>query len=157
MRVKGEIMSINNVVIEGRVGSDPSHHIFGNGGQVCSFSFAHNQYWTDKNGETKSKAVWIRVKAFDKLAEVFRDKCPKGQRIILTGSLDLNSWNDKETGKSNGQVELLAKNVRFLNSMSSSNTEEGGDDPMTEPTNLKDNKSLAEQGYQKFDVSHIPF
>lgn len=150
-------MSINTVMIEGRVGGEPRHHIFGNGGQVCSFSLAHNQYWTDKKGETKTKVVWIEVKAFDKLAEFLRDKCSKGQRVILTGSLDFSSWTDKDTGKNNSRVELLVKNVRFLNSTSSSISKENEDDLASGSSNQGTNESLEARGYEVFTAVDIPF
>lgn len=148
-------MSINIVMIEGRVGSDPAHYIFKNGGQVCSFSFAHNQYWRDKNGEPKSKVIWIKVKGFDKMAEVFRDKCSKGKRLILSGSLDLNTWQDKETGKNNSQIELLAQNVRFLESSSGSVSDDDGE-PLDEPSSLKNTTPKGSQG-PKFTTVDIPF
>ena len=146
-------MSINNVTIEGRVGNEPDHRIFDGGFQVCTFSLANNEYWKDKKtGDPIQKTTWIKVKGFKGMAETFRDDVKKGQKVIISGNLTENVWEDKD-GNTRREHEIIAKQIRPLDNFKRRGEKQadggdmggGGDQPPEE------------HGDSKFTVSDIPF
>jgi single-strand DNA-binding protein len=71
---KGEFMSVNKVILLGRLGQDPELKYTPGGAPVCNFSLATTEAWTDKSGQKQEKTEWHRVVVWGKLAELWDDK-----------------------------------------------------------------------------------
>jgi single-strand DNA-binding protein len=61
-------MSVNKVIILGRLGQDPEMKFIPNGSAVCNFSLATTESWTDKNGQKQDRTEWHRIVVWGKLA-----------------------------------------------------------------------------------------
>jgi single-strand DNA-binding protein len=145
-------MSINEIVIEGRVGNDPRHIILDDGFQIGTFSLANNEYWKDKNtGDPVEKTSWFKVKGFNRIAEKIRDDIKKGEKIIVFGSMIENIWTDKN-GNKRREHELIANKIRVMEAFTrrGDEKERGGDMGGRDQPPKEHNDS-------KFTVSDIPF
>ncbi|MGH9445126.1 MAG: single-stranded DNA-binding protein [Terriglobia bacterium] len=63
-------MSVNRVILLGRLGKDPEVKYAASGTAVCRFSLATNESFKNKAGEHQERTEWHSVVCFGKLAEV---------------------------------------------------------------------------------------
>jgi single-strand DNA-binding protein len=55
--------------------------------------------------------LWIDVTCFKQLAENVAESVLKGDRVIVTGKIRTEEWNDRETGDKRSKVALIADAV----------------------------------------------
>jgi single-strand DNA-binding protein len=98
----------DNITITGVVGTDPHHHVTGQGLPITSFRLASTRRYFDRakgsweDGETN----WYTVSAFRQLASNASQSIRKGERVVVSGRLRLRAW---ETGEKSGTaVEIEA-------------------------------------------------
>ncbi|MBL7664765.1 MAG: single-stranded DNA-binding protein [Bacteriovoracaceae bacterium] len=106
-------MSVNKVIILGRLGQDPELKYTPTGSAVCNFSVATSDNWTDKSGQKQEKTEWHRVVVWGKLAELCNQYLSKGRQVFLEGKLQTRSWDDKD-GNKRYTTEVLANTVQFI-------------------------------------------
>lgn len=117
-------MSINKVMLIGRLGQDPDLKYTPAGTAVCNFSVATSDSWVDKNGQKQEKTEWHRIVVWGKLAELCNQYLQKGRQAYIEGSLQTRSW--EKDGIKRYSTEVVAKNVQFLGSASSSQRDSKG-------------------------------
>jgi len=103
-------MSDNNVTIVGNATRDPELRFTPTGMAIANFGVAVNRRW-QKDGEWQEKVSFIDVVCWQKLAENVAETISKGSRVIVIGRFDMNTWDDKETGKPRSKIELVADSV----------------------------------------------
>jgi single-strand DNA-binding protein len=108
-------MSLNKVMLIGRLGQDPELKYTPSGAAVCNFSIATSESWTDKSGQKQEKTEWHRVVVWGKLAELCNQYLGKGRQAFVEGKLQTRSWDDKE-GQKRYTTEIMANTVQFLDS-----------------------------------------
>ncbi len=106
-------MSVNKVILLGRLGQDPELKYTPGGSAVCNFSLATTESWTDKSGQKQEKTEWHRVVVWGKLAELCNQYLAKGRQAFLEGRLQTRSWDDKD-GNKRYTTEILASTVQFI-------------------------------------------
>lgn len=104
-------MSLAPVTITGNLTADPEVRYFDSGTAKLSFSVAVNNYWTDQKGEKQEKTSFFNVVAWRNLAEDGSTVLVKGVRVVVTGRLEQESWDDKETGKKRSAIHVLADEI----------------------------------------------
>lgn len=102
---------LNNLVISGKLGRDPEKKHLG-GSVLCTLSLAHTERYKQKD-EWKEKTVWVDVKVWGKSAEYICEKMSKGQIVICSGKLSMESWESKE-GKTINKLVMAAHSVEAL-------------------------------------------
>jgi single-strand DNA-binding protein len=110
---KGEIMSVNKVILLGRLGQDPELKYTPGGAAVCNFSLATTESWTDKGGQKQEKTEWHRVVVWGKLAELCNQYLSKGRQAFVEGRLQTRAWDDKD-GNKRYTTEIMAATVQFI-------------------------------------------
>ena len=108
-------MSVNKVILVGRLGKDPETRYTSGGQAVCHFSMATDESYKDKNGERQKRTEWHRITLWGKQAEVAQQYLKKGAQIYLEGSIRSSEWTDKE-GQKKTSYEINASNFRMLGS-----------------------------------------
>lgn len=106
-------MSVNKVIILGRLGSDPELRQTTSGHSVARFNVATNEYWKSKTGEQNEKTEWHRVIAWGRLGEVCHQHLMKGKQVYIEGRLQTRSWEDSQNVKKYS-TEVIASTVQFL-------------------------------------------
>jgi single-strand DNA-binding protein len=111
-------MSVNKVILLGRVGSDPEVKYMPSGNAVLNLSIATNRKF--KNKETDSyedKTEWHRVVFFNKPAETIGQYIKKGQQLYIEGRLQTRKWQDKD-GVEKYSTDIISDNFTFIGSKS---------------------------------------
>lgn len=106
-------MSVNKVLLLGRLGKDPELKYTPSGVAVCSFSIATSEAWQDKAGQKQERVEWTNIVVWNKLAELCNQYLAKGRQAYIEGSLQTRSWDDKD-GNKRYTTEVVAKTVQFL-------------------------------------------
>lgn len=115
-------MSVNKVILMGRLGQDPEIRYLPGGQAVCNFSVATTESWNDREkGQKQEKTEWHRIVVWGKLAELCKQYLAKGRQVFLEGKLQTRSWDDKSGGK-RYTTEIVAQVVQFIGSSSQPST-----------------------------------
>jgi single-strand DNA-binding protein len=112
-------MSVNKVILVGRLGKDPETRYTSGGQAVCHFSMATDESYKDKTGERQKRTEWHRITVWGKQAEIAQQYLKKGAQIYLEGSIRTSEWTDKE-GQKKTSYEINASTFRMLGSRSDS-------------------------------------
>ena len=110
-------MSVNKVILVGRLGRDPETRYTGGGQAVANFSLATDESYKDKNGERQKRTEWHKIVVWGKQAEIAQQYLKKGSLIFIEGRIQSREWQDKE-GQKRTSFEIVASNFRMLGSRS---------------------------------------
>ena len=112
---------LNHITIMGRLTRDPELRRTGSGIAVASFTVAVDRDFGGRDGGEK-ETDFIDCVAWRQTGEFVSKYFTKGSMIVVSGRLQIRSWNDKE-GNKRRTAEVVADNVYFGESKRSS---EGG-------------------------------
>jgi single-strand DNA-binding protein len=106
-------MSVNKVILVGRLGRDPETRYTGGGQAVANFSVATDETYKDRNGERQKRTEWHKIVVWGKQAEIAQQYLKKGSLIFVEGRIQSREWQDKE-GQKRTSFEIVANNFRML-------------------------------------------
>ncbi|MFC1591388.1 single-stranded DNA-binding protein [Thermodesulfobacteriota bacterium] len=102
---------LNQIVLTGNLGDDPTVHYSGNTGEaVANFNLAFHS-GRDKDGNNRTG--WIRCVCFKRLAEITEQYLHKGARVAIVGNLDENKWTNDE-GETRKTMQVICHNIEFI-------------------------------------------
>ena len=142
--------SINQVILMGRLTRDPEQRTTTTGKTIASFSIA-----VDRGGQD-DQADFFNVTAWEKLGELVMQYLAKGRRVLVQGRLRQDTWDDKETGKKQSRIEVVATDVTFLDGP---NGGEGASSAPAPRSNANASKDVVIEDIddKPIDLSEIPF
>ena len=112
--------NVNKVILIGRLTRDPETRTFSNGGKVAKFGFAvSNRKKNSQTGQWEDVPMFIDCEAFNrgefgKQADLVEQYLSKGRQVYLEGRLELDQWDDKNTGQKRSKHKLVVENMQFL-------------------------------------------
>jgi single-strand DNA-binding protein len=106
-------MSVNKVILVGRLGRDPETRYTGSGQAVANFSLATDESYKDRNGERQKRTEWHKIVVWGKQAEIAQQYLKKGSLVFVEGRIQSREWQDKE-GQKRTSFEIVANNFRML-------------------------------------------
>jgi single-strand DNA-binding protein len=118
-------MSVNKVILVGRLGRDPETRYTGSGQAVANFSLATDESYKDRNGERQKRTEWHKIVVWGKQAEIAQQYLKKGSLIFIEGRIQSREWQDKE-GQKRTSFEIVANNFRMLGGRAESAAAAGG-------------------------------
>ena len=102
---------LNHIVIMGRLTRDPELRRTGSGVAVTSFTLAVDRdFGKNENGERETD--FIDCVAWRQTGEFVSKYFTKGRMAVVSGRLQIRSWNDKD-GNKRRSAEVIADNVYF--------------------------------------------
>ncbi len=111
-------MSVNKVILVGRLGADPEIRYTLDGRPVASFRIATNEVIV-RNGEKETLTEWHRIVAFGRLAEICGEYLNKGTQVYIEGKLRTRKYEDRQ-GITRYVTEVVAVNMQILDRKGSS-------------------------------------
>ncbi len=107
-------VSLNKVLLMGNLTGDPALRYTPGGAAVCELRMAINRNFMGSNGQAREEVCYVDVTVWGKSAE----NCPrflsKGSPVFIEGRLQLDQWEDRETGKKASKLRVVAESVQFL-------------------------------------------
>lgn len=101
---------LNHITIMGRFTRDPELRRTGNGIAVASFTLAVDRDYKPDSGERETD--FIDCVAWRQTGEFVSKYFTKGRMAVVSGRLQIRSWNDKD-GNKRRTAEIVADNVYF--------------------------------------------
>lgn len=105
-------MSLNRVVLMGRMVKDPELKTTPSGVSVCNFTIAVDRDY--KNGDERV-ADFVDCVVWRSGADFVSKYLSKGHMVVVSGSLQSRKWQDKD-GNNRTSWEVQAQNVYFTDS-----------------------------------------
>ena len=102
---------LNHITIMGRLTRDPELRRTGTGTAVASFTVAVDRDFGGRDGGEK-ETDFIDCVAWRQTGEFVSKYFTKGSMIVVSGRLQIRSWNDKD-GNKRRTAEVVADNVYF--------------------------------------------
>lgn len=103
----------NFIAINGTLAKDPETNSTPKGYQYTRARMAHNQgHWDTQSNqwvEAKTSAAWYTLYANNTVGRQLQS-FHKGDKVLVTGSLDMNEWQDK-TGANRTEMVIHVKTV----------------------------------------------
>ena len=118
---------LNRVVLVGRLTRDPELRYTESGAPVAKFTLAVDRNYTKQNGEREVDFIFIS--AWRNLAENVAKYTTKGSLVALEGKLQVRSYENNE-GRTVWHTEVVADNVRFLDSKKKDEQQNDQGDPL---------------------------
>ena len=106
-------MSVNKVILVGRVGSNPEGKYTPSGISIANYSIATNETKANSDGNKTEHTEWHNIVSIGKQADFVTEYIKKGQLICVEGKLRTQKWEDKNK-VTHYKTEILADSVTPL-------------------------------------------
>jgi single-strand DNA-binding protein len=107
--------SFNKVILMGNLTRDPQVKYTPKGIAVAEIGMAVNRRWFDKaTNRRKEETTFVDVTIWGRTAEVAGQYLKKGASILIEGRLQLDSWDDKESGQKRNKLRVVCEEMQML-------------------------------------------
>ncbi len=142
---------MNKVFLIGNLTRDPELTETSSGIAICRFAIAVNRNYSGSDGERKTD--FFNCTAWRGLGENVARYAKKGNKVAVTGSIELRNYEDSQGVKRTG-VDIVAQDVEFLTPKGSSASDSGYESDFA-PAAPAEKKKAALQSFD--DDGDIPF
>ena len=115
--------SFNKVILLGNLTRDPEVRYTPKGSAVCDLGLAVNRQYSLDNGEKREEVTYVDVVLWARLAEIAGEYLKKGRPVFIEGRLQLDTWDDKQSGQKRSKLRVVGETMQLLGSRPAS----GGD------------------------------
>ncbi len=105
--------SFNKVILLGNLTRDPEVRYTPKGMAVVEIGLAVNRRYMVDN-EVREEVTFIDITFWARQAEVIGQYCKKGRPLFVEGRLQLDSWDDKQTGQKRSKLRVVGENFQLL-------------------------------------------
>jgi len=107
--------SFNKVILIGNLTRDPQIKHTTGGTAIAELGMAIGRKWFDKTtNQQKEETTFVDVTLFGKQAEVAGQYLAKGRSVMIEGRLQLDSWEDRETGHKRSKLRVVGENLVLM-------------------------------------------
>jgi single-strand DNA-binding protein len=100
----------NNITIVGNLTADPKLRYTNGGAAVADVRVAVNRRW-QKDNEWIEETSYFDITAWSTMAENVAESLSSGNRVIVSGRLEEQRWEDKETQEPRRKVVIIADDI----------------------------------------------
>jgi len=106
--------NLNKVLLLGNVTRDPELRYTPKGSAVCDLGIAVNRAYTTDSGEKREEVTFVDVTLWGRTAEIAGEYLKKGRPVFIEGRLQLDTWDDKQTGQKRTKLRVVGENMQLL-------------------------------------------
>ncbi len=107
--------SFNKVILVGNLTRDPEVRFTTGGTAVTELGMAVSRQWTDKgSNERKEETTFVDVTLWGRTAEIAGEYLSKGRPVLIEGRLQLDQWEDRETGQKRSKLKVVGESMHML-------------------------------------------
>ena len=123
--------SFNKVLLLGNLTRDPEVRYTPKGSAVADLGIAVNRQYTLDSGEKREEVTFVDVTFWGRTAEVAGEYLKKGRPVFIEGRLQLDTWDDKQSGQKRSKLKVIGEMMQMLGSRpgAGGDTDEGGGAP----------------------------
>ena len=108
--------SYNKVMLLGNLTRDPEVKYTPKGSAVADIGLAVNRTYTTDGGEKREETTFVDVTMWGRQAEIAGEYLKKGRPLFVEGRLQLDTWDDKQTGQKRSKLRVVCENFQMLGS-----------------------------------------
>ncbi|MEO1996835.1 MAG: single-stranded DNA-binding protein [Planctomycetaceae bacterium] len=124
--------SFNRVVLVGNLTRDPEVRYTPSQTAVTDIGLAVNRQWFDKATNSRKEDVsFIDVTLWGRQAEVAGEYLAKGRQVLIEGRLQMDTWEDKESGQKRSKLKVVGESMQMLGSRGDGQSSGDGPAPRT--------------------------
>jgi single-strand DNA-binding protein len=112
--------NLNRVLLIGNLTRDPEVRYTPKGTAVADIGLAVNRIYSADDGEKKEETTFVDVTLWARQAEIAGQYLKKGRPVFIEGRLQLDTWDDKQTGQKRSRLRVVGENMQLLGSRSES-------------------------------------
>jgi single-strand DNA-binding protein len=120
--------SFNKVILLGNLTRDPEVRYTPKGSAVCDLGIAVNRVYTTEGGEKREEVTFVDVVLWARLAEIAGEYLRKGRPVFIEGRLQMDSWDDKQTGQKRTKLRVVGESMQLLGGRPGGATSETADE-----------------------------
>jgi single-strand DNA-binding protein len=125
--------NLNKVMLIGNLTRDPEVKYTPKGTAVTDIGLAINRVYSTDGGEKREETTFIDVTLWGRTAEVVNQYCKKGSPLFVEGRLQLDTWEDKQSGQKRSKLRVVGEGIQLLGAKGSGgggshSSHSGGDD-----------------------------
>jgi single-strand DNA-binding protein len=106
--------NFNRVILVGNLTRDPEVRYTPKGTAVVEIGVAVNRVYSGEDGERKEETTFIDVTLWARQAEIAGQYLKKGRQVLIEGRLQLDTWDDKQTGQKRSKLRVVGENLQLL-------------------------------------------
>jgi single-strand DNA-binding protein len=108
--------SYNKVFLLGNLTRDPEVRYTPKGSAVADLGIAVNRQYTLDTGEKREEVTFVDVTFWGRTAEVAGEYLKKGRSVFIEGRLQLDTWDDKQSGQKRSKLKVIGEMMQMLGS-----------------------------------------
>lgn len=116
-------MSLNKVMLIGRLGDDIKLTTFEGGGVIGNVSLATDESYKDKDGNKVEKTEWHRLSIRNKTAEIMAQYLKKGDEVYVEGKNATRKYTDAN-GVEKYTTEVVVFSFSFVGNKTNDNVQQ---------------------------------
>ena len=105
--------NLNKIQLIGNVTRDPEIKYTPKGVAVTDLGLAVNRIFT-QNEERKEETTFVDVTLWGRVAEIAGEYAKKGRSIYIEGRLQLDTWEDKQSGQKRSKLRVVGESLQLL-------------------------------------------
>jgi len=107
--------NLNKTFSIGNLTRDPELKFTAKGTAVCDIGLTINRKFKTDNG-MQEETTFLDITFWGKQAETLAQYAQKGAQLYVEGRLQMDTWDDKETGKNRSKLKITGEQFQFLGS-----------------------------------------
>lgn len=106
--------SLNKVMLIGNLTRDAELRYLPSGAGVLEFRLAVSRKYKKQDGTEGEETCFVDVNLWGKRGEAVAKWLTKGKPLFVEGRLQLDEWEDKQSGEKRSKLRVVADNIEFL-------------------------------------------
>jgi single-strand DNA-binding protein len=112
----GYMNYVNHIFLLGNLTRDPDARYTNEGVAIADMGIAVDKRWLDKDGKESESVDFFNITAWNSLAENCVATLKKGDRVLISGHINLRSWENRDGKKYNITsitADIVAASLEF--------------------------------------------
>src|SRR5690606_1049092 len=106
--------NLNKVMLIGNLTRDPELRYTPKGTAVADIALAINRVWNNEQGQKQEETTFVDITLWGRQAELAQQYLTKGRGAYVEGRLQMDPWDDKQTGQKRSKLKVVAESLQFL-------------------------------------------
>ncbi len=106
--------NLNKVMLMGNLTRDPEVRYTPKGTAVGDLGLAVNRRVSDGNGNWTDETTFVDITVWGSNAENAQKYLSKGRGVFVEGRLQMDTWEDKQSGQKRSKLKVVAEVLQFL-------------------------------------------
>lgn len=107
--------NLNKVMLIGNLTADPEPRTTPRGTALTELRIAVNRVAPGPNeGERREETTFLDVTCWGRTGEIAAQYLSKGRPVFIEGRLQMDTWEDRQTGQKRSRIRIVAENLQLL-------------------------------------------